>query len=119
MQKTTKLITLWIPVFLWAGLIFTLSSFSTLPSAEKVWWDYIFKKTAHITEYAIFYFLLIRALKPSVKHPYRAAFLIAVAYAISDEIHQSFTPGRHPKPTDVGFDSIGMTIAYLKLNNHI
>jgi len=96
------------------GVIFTLSSLSSLPSAEKIWWDYILKKTAHMVEYGIFYFLMIRALGERTKRNYLIAFLVCVVYAISDEIHQSFTPGRHPKPTDVGYDSLGMVVVYLK-----
>lgn len=33
---------------------------------------------------------------------------IGVIYAISDEIHQSFTPGRSPRVLDVCIDSIGV-----------
>lgn len=114
-----KLLHLWLPVILWAALIFTLSSFSTLPSAQKVWWDYILKKGAHMFEYAVLYFLVVRALEKRTAKNYTLAFVLCIAYAISDEFHQSFTPGRTPKPTDVGFDTIGMTIAYLRLNKFI
>ena len=34
--------------------------------------------------------------------------IIGILYAISDEIHQSFTPGRGPKITDVFIDSLGV-----------
>ena len=33
---------------------------------------------------------------------------IGVSYAITDEIHQSFTPGRGPSPVDVCIDSVGV-----------
>ena len=39
------------------------------------------------------------------------AALIAVAYAISDEYHQSFVEGRHGSPVDVLIDSTGVAIA--------
>ena len=35
------------------------------------------------------------------------AVLLALAYGISDEIHQSFTPGRSPDVMDVVADTIG------------
>ena len=38
-----------------------------------------------------------------------------VAYAASDEFHQSFTAGRHPSLVDVGIDSVGALIALLAL----
>ena len=34
--------------------------------------------------------------------------MLGISYAISDEIHQSFTPGRGPKITDVFIDSLGV-----------
>lgn len=34
-------------------------------------------------------------------------WVIVVLYAISDEIHQSFVPGRTPLVTDVAIDSLG------------
>ena len=41
-----------------------------------------------------------------VKFNYSA--IIGVTYAITDEIHQAFTPGRAPSVTDVCIDSIGV-----------
>ena len=102
----TQLI-LWGPIFLWAGLIFTVSSIPTLPEVGFIWWDFALKKSAHMFEYAVL-FLLLRRAQLSVKQ----SFLIAILYAISDEIHQRFVPGRTSKLTDVGFDTMGMLIAY-------
>lgn len=39
-----------------------------------------------------------------------AAALLSLAYAVSDEYHQSWTPGRHPSWIDVGIDAIGATL---------
>ncbi len=97
----------WAPVFLWAAAIFTVSSFSTLPKAEFIWWDFILKKSAHMIEYAILYFLVLRALKYKYWLP---AIFACILYALSDEFHQSFVPGRTAKFTDVGFDTMGMLI---------
>jgi VanZ family protein len=33
---------------------------------------------------------------------------IALAYAITDEFHQSFVRGRHANPRDVAYDFLGM-----------
>lgn len=95
------------PVFLWAGLIFIISSIPSLPQVGFLWWDFALKKSAHMFEYAVLFYLLIRA-----KLPVSTAFLIAILYAISDEIHQRFVPGRTSKLTDVGFDTMGMLTAY-------
>ena len=40
------------------------------------------------------------------------AWLLAVTYAVTDELHQSFVPGRHPSPVDVLlFDGLGAMLA--------
>jgi VanZ family protein len=36
--------------------------------------------------------------------------LIAFTYAVSDEIHQSFVPGRGPSALDAGIDLLGALI---------
>lgn len=79
----------------------------TLPEVGFDVWDFIIKKSAHIGEYAIFFYLLRRA-GLTVKQ----AFIVGVAYALSDEWHQSFVPGRTAKLTDVGIDTMGMGITY-------
>lgn len=115
-MKFRKVILLWLPVVFWCGVIFTLSSIPTLPTAEIIWWDFILKKSAHITEYAILYYLVFRAFSKNFSK--RKNFLITIycllftlIYSFSDEFHQSFVPGRHPKLMDVGFDTLGMLIS--------
>ena len=39
------------------------------------------------------------------------AFLLSIAYGITDEIHQFFVPGRFCSIIDVGFDAIGVIFA--------
>lgn len=119
----------WGPVGIWAAVIFTLSSFSTIPKAEIIWWDFVLKKTAHVLEYAVFYFLLTRAIthtSPTRFWPrnftnkqWLVALIIGILYAASDEFHQSFVPGRTPKVTDIGFDTVGMLLSRLTIGRHI
>jgi len=113
-----NLIHSWGPVFVWASLIFIMSSIGSVPSAELIWWDLIIKKLAHIFEFAVLYFLLVRALKDH-RRSLRLAFFITLIYAITDELHQSFTPGRFPSPLDVGFDTFGALIVYLRKVRYI
>ena len=96
----------WGPVFIWAGLIFGLSSMPTLPKVGFLWWDFAAKKSAHMLEYAMLMYLLIRA-----RLPWSKALMLGIAYAVSDEIHQSFVLGRTSKLTDVGFDTMGMLLS--------
>lgn len=113
-----SLISRWLPVLLWATVIFTLSSIPTLPKVEIIWWDFLLKKTAHVIEYAILFSLLIRALQAKTSPKLTiVAFIIAVVYALSDEFHQSFVPGRTARLTDVGFDTFGMLLANYKLKS--
>ena len=123
-QKTAKsifisIIRFWLPVVLWAAVIFTFSTWPTKKSSEFYLWDFIVKKTAHVVEYGIFTILIYRALKASGVNKLEAAVyavILAIMYGMSDEFHQSFTPGREPKVRDVVIDSFGSMISmYLVL----
>jgi VanZ family protein len=43
------------------------------------------------------------------------AFAIAVAYAVTDEIHQHFVRGRHASARDVLIDSVGIAVGIVLL----
>jgi VanZ family protein len=94
----------WLPVLVWAGVIFAFSSIPSLNSGLGTW-DFVLRKGAHMTEYAVLACLLLRALGS-----YRWAFGLAVAYAATDEFHQTFVRGRHGTPVDVGIDAVGALI---------
>ena len=104
-----KFIILWMPVIIWAGLIFFLSSIPDLKSGLETFWDTILRKMAHMVEYGIFFLLLARA----IKKPLVWSIIFSILYAISDEFHQSFIPGRHMALLDICFDSTGVLIGYL------
>jgi hypothetical protein len=98
------LVGLWLPVVAWTGLIFALSSVPDLGTGLGGW-DLVLRKLAHAAEYAVLGALLLRAARrPSV------AFALGIAYAISDEIHQSLVPGRAGSPLDVALDAAGVAI---------
>ena len=77
----------WLPVLAWAAVIFALSSIPHLGTGLGTW-DTVLRKGAHVTEYAIFGLLLMRAIGREAP-----AFLLGVAYAITDEVHQHFVSG--------------------------
>lgn len=109
----------WSPPFLVMLVIFLFSMQSDLPGAgvRIVWWDFVAKKTAHLIEYAALFYCWTRALHwntPWNNRAYWPVLMIILFYAISDEIHQSFTPTRHPSPRDIGFDMLGGFLVYLK-----
>ena len=98
---------LWLPVVAWAGIIFGLSAVPDLGTGLGGW-DLLLRKLAHTAEYAILGALLVRALHREVP-----AFAVGVAYAISDELHQHFVPGRRGAPLDVFIDAIGVGVGVL------
>jgi VanZ family protein len=99
----------WLPVFVWAGVIFAFSSVPSL-STELGTWDTILRKLAHLAEYAVLGLLLDRALRrPHVV----VAVALAGLYAVTDEVHQRFVEGRHGSPVDVGIDTLGALLGVL------
>jgi VanZ family protein len=113
----------WIPVALWAVILFILSTsfFSAtqtsriiepilrfiLPGASSATISLLHalvRKAAHFTNYGILFWLLIRG--PMVGRPY-AALAFCVCYALLDEGHQIFAVGRTPSLYDVALDSSG------------
>jgi VanZ family protein len=99
----------WLPVIAWAAVIFALSSIPHLGTGLGTW-DTVLRKGAHVTEYAILGLLLLRAVGRELP-----AFLIGVAYAITDEVHQHFVQGRHASPIDVAIDSAGILLGIVLL----
>jgi VanZ family protein len=102
-----RALSLWLPVALWAAVIFALSSVPSLNSGLGAW-DLILRKLAHSGEYALLAALLFRALA----RPW-PAFLAAVAYAASDELHQHFVRGRAGTARDVAIDTAGALIGLI------
>lgn len=102
-------LSLWIPVVLWAGLIFALSSIPSLDSGLGTW-DTFLRKLAHLGEYAILGAVAYRALR---REP--IAIGLASAYAATDEAHQAFVSGRHGSVLDWLIDTIGVVGGVLLL----
>lgn len=72
----------------------------------------IIRKIAHFSIYTLVGFLLMALFSTyeniKRKNQICISAILGILYAISDEIHQSFTPGRGPKITDVFIDSLGV-----------
>ena len=72
----------------------------------------VIRKLAHFSIYTLVGILLMALLNTyeNIKIKYRTyiSIILGILYAISDEIHQSFIPGRGPKITDVFIDSLGV-----------
>lgn len=108
-----KFIKYWLPPILWAMAIFTVSSITVGSSSDFYWKDFVIKKTAHVIEYGILATLIYRALiNSNVSNKKAMLYSVALAflYGATDEFHQSFTPGRGPKFTDVLIDTFGASL---------
>jgi len=105
----------WLPVLGWMALIFWFSSRPDLPHAPDELVDLLLKKSLHALEYAVLAILAWRALRHQgwPEHAGLAAWLLSALYAVSDELHQAFVPGRTSRPFDVGLDWLGAALALL------
>ncbi|MFA5115016.1 MAG: VanZ family protein [Candidatus Omnitrophota bacterium] len=103
----------WLPVFAWATAIFVFSSIpgtniaSLFPCQDAVF---------HFLEYLIFAVLINRAWRVYHRRHsgYSRLFLIftfTLIYAIIDELHQSFVPGRNASFADTTYDALGIMTA--------
>lgn len=105
-------------VLAWAGLIFAASSRPDLRVSDDDLLDLILRKAAHLFVFGVLAVLVARLLRGEDLSPMKSllsAWLVTVAYAISDEWHQTFVAGRAGQASDVLIDSIGATIALLAL----
>ena len=90
------------------GAIFYLSAQSDpgpdLPAAGRI--------VAHFAEYFALTLAWTWALAPALgRRSLVAAVAISLAYAASDELHQSFVPGRDSDPLDIIVDAAGIAAA--------
>lgn len=88
---------------------------------KKEYWlidhyEIFLRKAAHFSQYLILAILLSAALKLHIKSICKVSvlsFIVGTLYAISDEIHQHFIPGRTARMIDVIIDLSGVAIGCL------
>ncbi|MCW3040153.1 MAG: VanZ family protein [Solirubrobacterales bacterium] len=106
----------WTPPLVLMAVIFALSAQPDLNSGLGTI-DLVGRKLVHATEYGLLFLLWLQALDrvPAVRYrrlgPQLFAALIAIAYAATDEVHQTFVHRRHGTPVDVLIDAAGVAIA--------
>ncbi len=132
----------WLPVLIWMALIFTASSdkhsaehssrlivpllhwlFPHMPEAQIQDIHELFRKCAHLTEYAVLALLLWRGVRKPLKNNPRAwdwrearlTLLLVMLYAATDEFHQRFVPTRTSLVSDVFIDTAGGAAGLLAL----
>lgn len=119
----------WLAPLAWMGVIFYFSHQSGVDSADLSGWfvtqltnlvpldpealSFLVRKGAHVSEYALLGALLAWAWPAhSVRRAYGPT-LIGILFAVSDEVHQRFVPGRSGQVSDVLIDSVGVLIGVL------
>ena len=101
------------PPLLWASFIFYLSSIPSLRSPFGIW-DLYLRKAAHVFVYFVLTLLIAPNFRPGRRQRVYS-FLIAGVYAVGDEYHQSFVPGRVMCFYDMVLNWIGCASAYFLL----
>lgn len=116
-QKTDTQIAViyWFITIGYMGTIFYLSSLQTIDISR---FPENFDKVVHTLIYIPLSFLLYLSLRKSGvrKYVFLMAFLLAVGYGISDEMHQAFVPGRDAAAGDVLADTLGAFLGSLAAN---
>ena len=96
--------------------IFQLSNESKIQYINQL--EYIIRKLAHFSIYTIVGILLMGFVSTyemeKIKKIY-ISIVMGITYAISDEIHQAFIPGRAAKLTDVIIDTMGVFLGIVIL----
>ena len=107
-----RALALWGPFVAALALCFWLSSIRQ-PQGGELMWD----KLLHVCEYAGIGLLAMRAFHGGLVRPRTVPTLAAAAavvlWAISDEMHQSFVPGRDASSADVVADAVGFGVSVL------
>ena len=113
-------------VIIWMIVIFMMSSFDANTSSNQSNFivdiivnifnirnidilSFIVRKLAHFTEYLILG-ILVYNLIHSYNKKVIVGIVICILYAVSDEIHQLFVPGRSGEIRDVLIDSMGSIV---------
>jgi len=108
-------VSLWLPVLIWAGFIFYLSSISYLRFSQNDLLDFVIRKIGHVGVYGILARLLARAFTGSTfwswKRIFTCSLVASFLYACTDEYHQSYVAGRHASAQDVAIDTLGSWLA--------
>ena len=106
-----KKIIRFIPALLWMGFIFYLSSQQTTGiGGDSYWQRFFILKTFHLIEYSVLFILINFAINSKFY-----SIIASYLYAMSDEFHQSFIPGRTAKFIDTFIDLLGIFIGLLIL----
>jgi VanZ family protein len=132
----------WVLIVLWCGLIFYMSSKNAAESSNQSLFladlfnrllkqlfgphalalsEDVVRKTAHFSEYLVLGCLLFMGFldKSKLARSILSVFIAGLLFAVSDEVHQLFVPGRTLRPFDVLVDMAGIGAAMLIMRQKI
>jgi hypothetical protein len=117
-KALTHGVALWTPPILWAAAIFAGSSRPSVPLPGVPGIDL----AAHAAEYLVLCVLLARPLwrrlpRASGSVVWPLAILLCLLYAVTDEAHQAFVPGRYCDPLDVAADVTGACLGAIAVGH--
>jgi VanZ family protein len=124
----------WSCTVIWCGLIFYMSSQNANESSNQSLFiatllnrliklalgphafaltEFQVRKTAHFLEFLVLGCLLFMGFLDRAKlgRSILLVFTAGIVFAVSDELHQHFIPGRTPLPFDVLIDTAGISAA--------
>jgi len=101
----------YVPALTLMAVIYALSAQPDLGTGLGVW-DTVLRKGAHMVEFGLLFLLWVFALGRTRT---TAAAVVAIAYAVSDELHQTTVETRVGSPVDVLIDATGVALAALAL----
>ena len=114
-----------IALVVWMGLIFLMAGRQmSADVTEEVFGNlnYLFRKAAHIVEYAILTYLWMRSIWTVPERLPSClvwSVVLSAFYAVTDEVHQSFVPQRLGIWYDVVLDGIGaLAMGYILWRVH-
>ena len=105
----------WLFVVCWMGVMFMLSSITSLQIPFVPSFGLVLRNLVHIGEYAVLTVLLWWALQMYTSSKVWAWLLAALAaalYGVSDEWHQSWIAGRYGSFRNMGIDALGIAAGY-------
>ena len=118
-------------LIIWMSFIFVMSSFDAEDSGNQSgmivslltrfinignlnFLSVFIRKLAHFTEYFVLGLLSLNCIKDySLKREILYSIIFTIVYAITDEFHQTFVPGRAGLFTDVLIDSFGAIVGII------
>ena len=123
-SRHRALIGRWVPLLAWMLAIFYMSARPVPPSPIPIARPLIFEAAFHFAEYFGLTILMHRALstenwlsgpdvftQPTLALRLLIAGAVSLGYAVSDELHQHFVPGRTLELIDLTVDGIGVVAA--------